>query len=251
MPTPLNGSLMKGFAVLKLFSSDRPEITAAVVSRELGMNAATAHRFLTTLEEIGALVSHRRGCYALGLEIVELGRLAESINPLATIVQPVISDVSRELNESAMACRLGRGGPVCIATVVAARPISVSVKVGEVLELHASAHGKVWLASLRDDEIRERFQNDSLPAFSANTLTDFGKLREEIELVRKRGYAQNRGEHESYIGAVAVPVKNKEGETILSLSVFGMVDRFDDDLIRRARKQLTSAANQIAQSYRQ
>ncbi|ETW96372.1 MAG: hypothetical protein ETSY1_26885 [Candidatus Entotheonella factor] len=250
MATPLNGSLMKGFAILKLFSSNRPEITAAVVSRELGMNAATAHRFLNTLEEIGALVSHRRGCYALGLEMVELGRLAESINPLATIVQPVISELSRELNESAMACRLGRGGPVCIASAVAARPIAVSVKVGEVLELHASAHGKIWLASMRDEEIRERFQSEILPAFSANTLIDFGKLREEIESVRQQGYAQNRGEHESYIGAVAVPVNNKDGETFLSLSVFGMVDRFDEALIKRSRKQLMLAANEIAQFYR-
>ena len=150
-----------------------------------------------------------------------------------------------------MACRLGRGGPVCVATAVASRPVAVSVKVGEVLELHASAHGKIWLASMRDDEIRERFQSESLPAFSANTLTDFEKLQEEIELVRKQGYAQNRGEHESYVGAVAVPVRNKDGETILSLSVFGMVDRFDNDLLRRARRQLTSAANQIVQSYRQ
>ncbi|WP_089717899.1 helix-turn-helix domain-containing protein [Candidatus Entotheonella palauensis] len=67
MTTPLNSSLIKGFAILKLFSKDRTELTATVVSRELGMNSASAHRFLTTLEEIGALASPRRGCYALGL----------------------------------------------------------------------------------------------------------------------------------------------------------------------------------------
>ncbi|WP_425964126.1 helix-turn-helix domain-containing protein [Rhizobium nepotum] len=53
MATNVNFSLIKGLAILDLITEGRPEITTAIVVNELGMNTATAHRFLMTLEEDG------------------------------------------------------------------------------------------------------------------------------------------------------------------------------------------------------
>ncbi|MEH6475909.1 MAG: IclR family transcriptional regulator [Sneathiella sp.] len=248
MTTPLNESLIKGFSILKLFSKERPEISTSVVVQELGMNSATAHRFLVTLEETGALVSRQRGRYSLGLHMVALGRTAELTNPLASIVQPVIDDISTELRESVMACRLNRDGAVCIAAAIANRPITVNISVGEVLELHSSAQGKVWLASMSDEEVRTILKELPLKNFNSNTVTNIDALCDEIRMVRSQGYALNRGEREEDIAAVAVPVKNKDGKTILSFSVFGMVSRFDQELIERAKKQLFIAANKATQA---
>ena len=115
MSTPLNHSVLKGFGILSLFSADRKEISAETVVARLGMSQATAHRFLMTLEHAGALRITRRGRFALGQKIEELGWLAGESGSLSIIVQPEIDLLSSTLNESVMACRLTRFGPTCVA----------------------------------------------------------------------------------------------------------------------------------------
>lgn len=230
MSTPLNGSVLKAFSILRLITPERPEISAATVAAESGMNTATAHRFLLTLADCGALVSHRRGSFGLGEGIQELGRIAELTNPLAARLRPVITDLAREIGESVMVCRLGPKGPTCIAVAASDRPITVNISVGTVLPLATSAQGKLWLAHMSPEE--------------AETLLDGarGPSAAELERVRTEGYAQNLGETEPDIGAFAVPIYGPTGGLALTLSTFGMLSRIDDALIKGALPLLKAAA---------
>ncbi|NQY61549.1 IclR family transcriptional regulator [Cognatishimia sp.] len=233
MSTPLNGSVLKAFSILGLFSKARPEITANTVASELGTNVATAHRFLLTLEAAGALVSYRRGCFALGGTIEELGRLAESVNPIATKVQPIINEVSRDIRESVMVCRLGRRGPTCIAVAVSDQPISVKVDVGTVLPIDVTAHGKLWLAHMSKPD-------------QSNWLKDTTQdLKDALTKIKAQGFALNQGDNEPDLGAVAVPVYGDDGKLSMTISVFGMLSRFNAPLIERSVASLTHAAKAI------
>ncbi|WP_425964411.1 helix-turn-helix domain-containing protein [Rhizobium nepotum] len=104
MATNVNFSLIKGLAILDLITEGRPEITTAIVVNELGMNTATAHRFLMTLEEAGALTRLQRGTYVLGHQISELGLLAMKANPLLATVQPILDSLCLKINELSVCC---------------------------------------------------------------------------------------------------------------------------------------------------
>ncbi len=244
MATPLNGSLIKAFEILDLFSEQQPQVTAAEVAQALEMSASSAHRFLVTLEGLGALVQVRRGAYSLGHHIEHLGRIAERTNPLAMLVQPVIAQISNRLNESVMAGQLTREGVVCIATVIAPRPISVNIQVGRLLELHVSAQGKLWLAHMGSAERETRIRD----LIRTGKLTDAGAqfLLGEIDRAREDGFACNRGESEPDIGAVAVPVFDGTGDLRLTLSAFGMVSRFSADHEARIAARLAEAAREVS-----
>lgn len=238
MSTPLNGSLLKGLEILALASRDRPEITAAVVQRELGMNGATAHRFLSTLEEAGALVSVRRGAYRLGMWAVELGRVAEATNPYVSLVQPRIEQLREELGESVMVCRPGRDGPTCVCVAPANRPITVGIRVGTRLDNRTSAQGKLWLA-------------DQLGAGHDRAVPDVTEaLRTELATIARQGFAENLGEAEPDIAAVAAPVRGARGDLVLTVSVFGLLSRFSADFQVRARRAVKSAAEDLARLVR-
>lgn len=234
MSTPLNGSLLKGLEILALASRERPEITAALVQQHLGMNGATAHRFLTTLEEAGALVTVRRGAYRLGAWAVELGRVAEATNPYVSLVQPRIERLREELGESVMVCRPGREGPTCICVAPADRPITVSIKVGTRLDNRTSAQGKLWLAE------QSRPTPGSIPANLPKVLLN------QLDGIRRAGLAENLGEAEPDIAAVAAPIRNARGELILTLSIFGLLGRFTPEFLSRARPAVATAAAEIA-----
>ena len=245
MPTKANESVLKSFDILSLIRSDRPEITSQIVVSELGMNPATAHRFLSTLVKTGALATYKRGSYCLGPRIAELGSLEQLTNPLANVVKPIIESVSADLNESVMASRLSRGGPVCMAVATPNRPFNIDIKVGTILPLHSTAQGKLWLSSLTRKERVARLGAYRLVALTDSTIQDLDALERELEQIRSQGYAINKGENEEYLGAVSVPVKTGVDETILTLSVFGLLSRFDDQFTMRAVDRLKRAALEI------
>jgi DNA-binding IclR family transcriptional regulator len=233
MSTPLNGSVLKAFSILRLFTPARPEISATTVAAELGENTATAHRFLMTLEEAGALVSYRRGYFVLGPLIEELGALAEANNQIVARIRPIIAELALRLNESVMVCRLGRNGPTCIAVASSQRPISVNINVGTVLPMTRSAQGKIFLAAMAPDARTAWLQ----PGHAAEDLG--------LTQVHADGYARNRGENEPDIGALSVPLRNEKGEVVLTLSTFGMLRRFDDEMVEQSLPALFAAAQQI------
>lgn len=237
MATPLNNSLIRGFEILALFDERRSQITAALVVEQLGMNLATAHRFLTTLEHIGALRLVERGSYALGPRIEDLAYLATGGGAMGALMDPVLAGLSRDLGESAMACRLSPHGPICVAVAEAPRTLSVNIRVGTLLPLHSTAQGRLWLAEMDADTRQQTLSGLAVPA-------EEGISHGELDALRDDGFAVNLGGNEPDIAAVSVPVRDRKGQMRLSLSVFGMLSRFTPDLIERARFALSRAAHQ-------
>ena len=97
MATQVNNSVLKAFAILELFSESRTEINAALVARELGLNAVTAHRFLRTLERVGALVAVSKGVYRLGFALVDLADRVIHHADLGRALTPLLEAVTREI----------------------------------------------------------------------------------------------------------------------------------------------------------
>ena len=242
MSTPLNASLLKGFEILSLFSEAEVEITAATVVDRLGMNAATAHRLLMTLERAGAVSATRRGHFILGPRIEELGRLAEASNPWSSVLTPRLEALSEELRESVMACRMSRLGPVCIGVTGSPQTITVNVRLGSVLPFPTTAQGKLWLAEMAPKEREQRLSSLTL---LGHATPDTAALEAELIQIADEGIAMNLGGNEPDIGAIAVPVRDRKGKMRLSLSVFGLLSRFDASFLDRARSALTKAAEQV------
>lgn len=242
MATPLNSSVLKAFDILDLITPERREISAATVASELGMNTATAHRFLLTLEAAGVLASMRRGSFGFGPRMELLGRMAEAVNPMAARVQAIIEGVSREVNESVMACRLGRDGPTCMAVAAAERPISVNIKVGTVLPMIATAQGRLWLAWMSAAERAAWFRAHPEQALGP---AEAARLEHDLATIRAEGFAVNRGDNEPDIAAVAVPVLSADGRMQMTLSVFGMLSRFDEALVAKAKTLLQEASETL------
>ncbi|MES0810489.1 IclR family transcriptional regulator [Roseibium sp. SCPC15] len=250
MSTPLNGSLIKAFEILRLFDEDQSELSAVTVAQKLGLNTSTAHRFLLTLEHVGALTSLRRGHFGLGPRLEELGRLAELTNPLPVMVKPVLDAVSKDLNESVMACRLNRLGPVCVSVSESERSISVIVKTGTVLPFQHSAQGRLWLAHMTPETRASYLQDGAVLRAHSQKQIDPESFTKDLETVRGKGYALNLGDNEPDIAAVSVPVWNAEGDMILSLSVFGMLSRFDAEFVERAKSRLRAASSEISSKWK-
>lgn len=248
MAAQINGSVVKAFAILKLFSQERPELTAADVTRETGMNAITAHRFLRTLEHVGALVAVTKGVYRLGYVFADLGDRVLRNDALARLLQPFLNRLAEELQEATMATVFRSDMVTCIARATSRRSLSVDIRVGTQLEAYCTAHGKAWLAHMPDHERERYLQSVERVRFTTNTIIDLETLNAELEKVREQDYAINDSEREDGIRAVAVPILTRTGRMIASISAFGPSSRFTEDAMRKALDGLRAAAEEIEDS---
>ncbi len=245
MVSQINGSVVKAFQILQLFEPGRPELTAAIAAEKLGMNMVTAHRFLRTLELTGAVVAVSRGAYQLGFTLVDLGERAANQTNLSNVVQPVLEDLTATVEESSMASLFDGEKAVCIARAVAARPLFVDVKKGSRLEAYCTAHGKLWLAHLPEDQLARYLDTVELRPMNSSRSITREELVEELASVRAEGLSFNRGEREAEINAVAVPVLSRSGKMICGISVFGATGRMTDAAMQSFIAPMRSAAARV------
>lgn len=240
MATALNLSVMKAFDALDLLDATRPQLTADIVATELRLTKATAHRFLTTLEIAGVLTAVRRGVYAPGPRLSRLGRMAEDLAPLPPSLQAVLDSARQDLGESVMACRYTPRGPLCVAVSQSQRPISVQIRTGTTLPMMATAQGRLFLAAM---SARDRAQWAEAQGESPDNLS---ALEPVLDSLAVEGVALNRGDNEPDIAAVSVPIK-AGARTVMTLSAFGTLGRFDAAFVTRATATLKAAADELAQ----
>jgi IclR family acetate operon transcriptional repressor len=93
--------------------------------------------------------------------------------------------------------------------------LQVVSRPGDIQPAHATAAGKVWLASLDDADLHREIGERPLPILGRSTITDPKALLREVARVRSRGYATNHEEHGQGYFAVAVPVVPPDGQGLL------------------------------------
>ncbi|QFS84925.1 Pca regulon regulatory protein (plasmid) [Roseivivax sp. THAF40] len=238
MSTPVNLSVVKAFDVLELLGDARPDLNAEIVAQELRMSAATAHRFLSTLEAVGALTSVRRGVFAPGPRLTRLGRMADSLAPLPAGLQEAMDNLQQQLGEAVMACRFTPRGPLCVAVSRARRAISVQIELGTTLPMLSTAQGRLFLSDMSPRARKAWAASQGLGADVVDAL------EATLADIRRTGIAINQGDNEPDIGAISVPVR-MDGHLSLTLSTFGMLSRFDAAFRDRAGPLLKDTAMRI------
>jgi len=98
-------------------------------------------------------------------------------------------------------------GHVTILDIVESRQdLSITAPVGSTIPLFAGAVGKVFLASMADEEAAKIIKSKGLPRFTENSIVDMHSYLKEIEQVREKGYAVDDEEYILGVRAVAAPL---------------------------------------------
>jgi len=73
MATTQVQSVTRAFSILNAFDRQRTTLTSTEIAERVGLNNKTVHRFLLTLEAVGAISRVGRGRFCLGMTLAELG----------------------------------------------------------------------------------------------------------------------------------------------------------------------------------
>ncbi len=129
---------------------------------------------------------------------------------------------------------------VCVAQQEGPQTLRQVVHIGDELPLWGGAVSKVLLRDAPDSLLLRVAR--SSPYGEGHVR----RLREWIDEAIQRGYAVSHGEREDGLSAVAVPITDRSGAVLASLSFGGPTARFTDDRIEQMAADLREAARRMS-----
>ncbi|MBL8968628.1 MAG: IclR family transcriptional regulator [Spirochaetaceae bacterium] len=207
------------------------EVSLARLSRDTGMNKATALRYLSVLESRG--VAERRGAgWSLGLALYELGTRVPVRSLVVERVRPHLERLARETGETANLACLAGGSAVYLDRAEADRSLRMRSAPGDRLPLYCTGVGKAILSILPDDRARAILGTGPLPRINERTVTDPEEVLREAAHAREVGYGFDREEYETGLTCMALAIGLPEADFYGAMSVSGPTARMRDPVVR-------------------
>ena len=227
--------LAKGLAVLEAFDTERQRLNATLAAQRTGITRAAARRHLLTLAELGYLDSDGSH-YWLSARVLRLAgsymatsrfprTLQPTLNRLAAQTQAAFSAVVRDGDECVIVARsAGVAEP--------ARHLAYGLHLGARLPAHATSTGRVLLASLPKLEFASWLKGRELARITPQTEVNIARFKALITQVRHADHCLAREGHELGIHALAVPLRNMQGQTLAALNVVGTAEQLSDAAVQ-------------------
>lgn len=212
---------MRALLILEIIGNSDQAVSTATIVEKIGLARQTVHRLLTTLETEGFLVREGSAQFRPSRRLRRLGTglLHASSHHIAR--HQVLGAVSTEVKETVNFVVPRELGMHYLDRVESDWVFQMQLPRGSDVPFHCTASGKTFMASLRKAE-RERFVGAlQLNRMTDNTITDASDLLAELDLVRKRGFAEDREEFVEEMTAFAVPVHGEGGHFVGALATHG------------------------------
>jgi IclR family transcriptional regulator, KDG regulon repressor len=244
-------SVKKAFAILSAISSSKEGLGVSEIARGLNMAKSTVHGMTSALEELGAIMRHpQTKKYKLGFTLLEIGRAAYSQIDLQTSARPVTEELM-ERTQTSVFLGVSNLGRVTILDIVESRQdLNITAPVGSIIPLLAGAVGKVFLASMREEQAVKIVNSKGLPRFTDNSIADTEKYLNELRRVRKKGYAIDDEEYIPGVRAVASPLVGL-GQLRSAIWAVGFKASLNDNKMKTLASETKKAAMTISRGIRE
>lgn len=239
--TPGASVLSRAFALLAAFGPDQRRLSLSALARHADLPLATAHRLAGELVREGALARTPGGEYAVGQRIWDLGLLAPVQADLQQVASPFLHDIYGATLATVHLAVRENAEVLYLARLSGNRSVPVVSTVGSRLPLHATGVGKILLAHAPKD-VREQAMSN-LSRITPYTITQPGKLEEQLSRVLRDGYATTVEEMSLGACSVAVPItRTQDGQQQVVASLGIVVPT-----LKRDRPRLVAALQVAAQ----
>lgn len=216
--------LAKGLAVLESFDTERQRLNATLVAARTGITRAAARRHLLTLRHLGYLESDGQYFWMTPKVLRFSGSYLASAR-LPRTVQPSLNRLAAQTRLPFSVSILDEHEVVTVARSANAdqqeRRVAHGLHLGSRLPAHATSAGRILLAALSDAQLELWLRTHPLTRFTAHTVCSTPQLLSILYSVRQQDYCIARDEHELHVQAIAVPIRDRQGNIQAALNVVG------------------------------
>src|SRR5690625_6023365 len=135
-------SLEMAFTILDCFKEANIPMSVSELSSKMNIPKNRIHKYLVSFKRVGALIQNKDDLtYSMGPKLIELGLTALEQVDIASIAEPYIKDLGKELNQSVALAIWSEKEPIVVKYEKRKKPIKVEIQLGYRVHL-MSAVGK-------------------------------------------------------------------------------------------------------------
>jgi DNA-binding IclR family transcriptional regulator len=245
---PGHSGAAKAMSIFKAFAGDQTELSLTEICERTRLTSSTAHRWLQDLVVQGALVRLPSGRYCLSRLMWEIGTRCPRASILREIAMPFLQDLYQITRGHVQLVMPAGDEALLVERLSKTLPIKPVGRVGGRLPLHATGAGKAILA-YSPAEVRKRILGRTLTQYTSHTITLPQRLKEDLDNIRRRGYATCFEERQIGIDSYAFPIFEHASDNVVVAAVSVLVgtgSREEDGLLNALRP----AALQISRALR-
>ena len=235
----------RALLLLEEVAASRVPPTASELARRAGINRGTAWRLLNTLEHFDLIGRDPdTGRYSVAYGTVRLS-LATDASSLVRRARPTLERLAVETDGTVFLEVASRGTLVVLDEARPPSPVHVDLA-GMDVPLHCGSVGKLYLASLPEDELAE-YLAAPLARPTPYTITDPAVLRAQLDEARRTGIAVNYMEHREEWCGITAAIRDRAGRDLAYLNVTLPTYRWSEAALRALATPLRRAAAEIAE----
>ena len=234
---------------MEILAGSAEGLTVSDLARQLDEHKGVVSRTLSTLRTLGYVRENplsRR--YTLGLPLIALAFRFADMTGFPGVCVPILQELADATGELVQLAVVEHRRVFFVAKAEGRdQRIRLASLVGQVAPLHATAAGKVYLASLSDDEALALARAAGLRSFTRHTITTAASLRRELRKVRRLGFATVEEEFIDGAGAVgvAVTLARERDRVVGALVLSGPLFRLPAARQRELVPSLRAAADRL------
>lgn len=224
-------ALASGLDVILAFDAANPCMTLSEVAARTDMNRARARRFLLTLHALGFVRKQKR-YFELAPKALQLGYSFLSANNYHAVIQQYLEDITTESGESSSLGVLDGEDVTYVARSAAKhRLMAISLSVGTRLPAAYTSMGRILLAHLPEDELKNYLDRVKLERHTEKSIDDRAQLHDCILKVRAQGYCIVDQELDSGLRSLAVPTFDAKNKLLGAINVSTNASRISLDTL--------------------
>src|SRR5262245_22957497 len=174
--------------MLEHLARSREAVGVSDLARSFGASKATVYRHLQTLARYEFVRQDRAMRYEAGIKLFILGERLRERFDLLPVARDEMARLREQCDQPVTVSALVEDSVVILEVLQGRQVVNFGTQAGSVLDLHASAHGKVALA-FGPGELLERCLAKSLKRCTPHTICTRSALERAVEQVKARGWA--------------------------------------------------------------
>jgi DNA-binding IclR family transcriptional regulator len=223
------GSVLKAVEVMEELAKSEHGLGVTEISSRLNYGVSATYHLLNTLKQCNIIEQDKKTKkYRIGFALFRISGMAKRQNVLASLAQPYLDQLKELVGETCNLMVLDGSDVVYIAQSESTNLLKMFTQLGAKVPLYCTGGGKVLLA-YQPVKIQDLILGKtSFEKYTKNTLASAQDLKNELEVIRRQGYAIDNEEREEGVTCIAAPVFDCYGEAITSVSISGPTSRLKE-----------------------
>jgi IclR family KDG regulon transcriptional repressor len=217
----ISGTVNKAIDILEIFLEKEGEFRLKELANFTGMDKATTYRLASTLVKRRFLrQAKKHGKYSLGLKMIDCSFAIRRNLKFIDLAYLYLGKLNASQNAAVNLTILDEDKSLVIEEIgISSGGQPMEAPTAKRLPLHATACGKVLLASMSEEERKAFYCRNELKSLTPATKVEVLALEQEVQKINREGVAFDLEEYKLSQRAISAPVSAKNGQVVAAVSI--------------------------------